>query len=196
MSRWIGWMAGLWLATLGLARAQDDAERKALAAEVVDALNLKGNFEATLATLADMQEHRVREQAAAAGPAGEAQAPAALTALRRELSWETVQPDLVKVYAELFTVEELKDIAAFFKRPAGRRLTGLVPELNQRAAQILQARLAGLEDRFEEDLRMARMQADVRTGPVEPPAETPAAPPESAEPSAPAAPPADHVKPQ
>jgi hypothetical protein len=49
--------------------------------------------------------------------------------LRKGLSWERLEPDYVKLYAEAFTIEELDGMLAFYKSPAGKAMISKMPDV-------------------------------------------------------------------
>jgi hypothetical protein len=55
---------------------------------------------------------------------------------REHVTWAKLKPEYVKVYVELFTAEELHQLAAFYRTPAGSKLARLRPELTERDMEI------------------------------------------------------------
>ena len=47
-----------------------------------------------------------------------------------------IESDLVKIYMERFSEKELREMAAFYKTPAGRKSIAAMPDLMQQAAEI------------------------------------------------------------
>lgn len=56
--------------------------------------------------------------------------------LEKHLSWTGMGPQMVQVYAEMFTDPELEAMLTFYRSPAGLRLAALTPELSRRGAAI------------------------------------------------------------
>ncbi|HEX6039749.1 DUF2059 domain-containing protein [Longimicrobium sp.] len=50
--------------------------------------------------------------------------------------YEDLEPGFVRMYTDLFTEQELRDMTAFYQTPAGRRLVELTPEISARTQQI------------------------------------------------------------
>jgi hypothetical protein len=67
--------------------------------------------------------------------------------LRELTSWERLRPDLVAIYSETFTQEEIDGLAAFYDTPLGRALVDKMPEVTQRSVQLMQRRLAPMMQR-------------------------------------------------
>ena len=133
----------------GSACFADDVERRReLAAELLDALDMKTtlakSFEATKAMIpAQMQQ--MRKNLPGQGAGAEAAKAAAEKALEKtmalvaeEMSWEKMKEDYVAIYADVFTVEEMEALLAFYRSPAGRAFVAKQPELMQRSMEVSQ----------------------------------------------------------
>ena len=57
------------------------------------------------------------------------------------MSFESLKDDLVAIYVEAFTEEELNDIIAFYETPTGRKTLEKLPELTVKGAQLGQSRV-------------------------------------------------------
>ncbi|MCF7203552.1 DUF2059 domain-containing protein [Pseudomonas oligotrophica] len=64
-------------------------------------------------------------------------------ALDKAIGWERLEPELVTLYTEEFTEQELAGLIDFYRSPLGAKMLGKLPELNARSAQLTQARLEG-----------------------------------------------------
>ena len=54
--------------------------------------------------------------------------------LKKYMTWEAMEPELVKMYTETFTEPELKQMAVFYGSPAGQKSLEKLPEMMQRTA--------------------------------------------------------------
>ncbi|HZN53868.1 MAG TPA: DUF2059 domain-containing protein [Candidatus Polarisedimenticolaceae bacterium] len=52
------------------------------------------------------------------------------------MTWETIGPKLVDLYAETFTEAELRELTAFYRTPVGRKALAAMPDLARRGAEI------------------------------------------------------------
>lgn len=52
------------------------------------------------------------------------------------LTWQVMGDRLARVYAQTFTEPELRDLAAFYRTPIGRKVARVTPSLMQRGADI------------------------------------------------------------
>lgn len=61
--------------------------------------------------------------------------------LDREIGWDKLRPELVALYTEAFSEQELVQLNEFYASELGRKVLALLPQLNARSAQLTQARL-------------------------------------------------------
>ena len=71
--------------------------------------------------------------------------------LKKDMTWEAMEPELVKMYTENFTEAELKQMAQFYGSPAGQKSLEKLPEMMQRTAMAG----ARLSQPHQEELRTA-----------------------------------------
>ena len=64
--------------------------------------------------------------------------------IRERMSWKTMKPRYVKLYAEVYTEEELDGMIAFFSSATGRSMTAKNPVLMQRSMEMMQTLMAEL----------------------------------------------------
>jgi hypothetical protein len=56
--------------------------------------------------------------------------------MEKHASYEALYPDLVELYAQTYSAEELRELNRFYKSPIGQRTVELMPELMARAQQM------------------------------------------------------------
>ncbi|HWB60753.1 MAG TPA: DUF2059 domain-containing protein [Chthoniobacteraceae bacterium] len=61
-----------------------------------------------------------------------------------ELSWETLKPDFIRIYSEVYTEQELRDLASFYNSPTGQKFLEHMPELQAKTGEILNKRMIAL----------------------------------------------------
>ena len=54
----------------------------------------------------------------------------------KHMSWDSLKADLVKVYMEEFSEQELKDLNAFYQTPTGKKAVQSMPTLMSKGSQI------------------------------------------------------------
>ena len=72
---------------------------------------------------------------------------------------------MIKMYADAFTAQELRDINAFYQTPTGKKTIKVIPELMSKGAQIgmerVQENAAELQLMMkEESERLLKLQED------------------------------------
>ncbi len=55
---------------------------------------------------------------------------------RKYMSWDSLKDEIAAIYVEKFTTDELKEITAFYKTPAGQKLALMAPELSKCGAEL------------------------------------------------------------
>ena len=75
----------------------------------------------------------------------------------KHLSWAGLKEDLIGIYTDAFTEEELKQIKAFYETPAGKRMAEKMPELTSKGMQLgvarVQANQAELQQMIQEEAK-------------------------------------------
>jgi len=76
--------------------------------------------------------------------------------LSKHMSFESLKPDLVAIYAEAFTAQELRDINKFYQTETGRKTIKLMPELMAKGSKLgmerVQKNSAELERMIREEV--------------------------------------------
>lgn len=54
----------------------------------------------------------------------------------KHMSWNSLKPDMVKLYMDAFSEEELNELAKFYQTPTGKKAVQAMPELMGKGAQI------------------------------------------------------------
>jgi hypothetical protein len=62
-------------------------------------------------------------------------------ALDKAIGWDKLQPDMVKLYTDNFSEQELKDLVAFYQSPLGKKVQAKMPQISQQSFQMTQEKL-------------------------------------------------------
>ena len=116
----------------GLARSQTP-QRVELATEVLRAMDLEQAMRAGVAASFDAQIQQ--------NPLMAPFRPTMEAFTTKYLTWETIGPDMAKLYATRFTEPELRELLAFYRSPIGRKMVGEQGTLTAEGARIAQAAL-------------------------------------------------------
>lgn len=56
--------------------------------------------------------------------------------MQEELTWAKLEPDMIKIYAEEFTQEEIDGMLQFYKTPVGQSMIDKMPIVMQKSMQV------------------------------------------------------------
>lgn len=112
--------------------AQQTEARAQAAAELLDVIGYERE--------ADEGMKQILAQLSAGQPPGTA--PSFQAAMEKffeaHFTWEQLKPEYVRIYADLFTEEELRRMTAFYRTPTGQKLARLQTEIGLRSIEISQ----------------------------------------------------------
>lgn len=94
-------------------------------------LNLMGMEEALDQSMAQMLDVQLQQNPALA-PYKEVM----LEFLTKHMSYDSLKPDMLKIYSEAFTASELREINDFYATDTGKKTIQMMPELMAQGAQI------------------------------------------------------------
>jgi hypothetical protein len=128
------------------ARAEDSLQdRKAAAIDLLVASDTPLVLEQSIATSLDAQIK--------ANPAIAKFRPVILEFLNKHMSWDSLKDDFAKIYAEAFTLSELREIEAFYKTPIGKKLAKNTPALMAQGMELGQKRVQDNISELQEAIR-------------------------------------------
>ncbi|MBU0550863.1 DUF2059 domain-containing protein [Myxococcota bacterium] len=110
------------------ALAAPDAARLKAAEELLLVMDLEKTFSESIKQQVDLQ---VRQNPMIA-PFREVM----LEFFEKYMSWESLKGDMANIYAEAFTVEEIKDLVKFYNTPTGKKASLKLPELASKGAEL------------------------------------------------------------
>lgn len=112
---------------------QPDAARKEAAMEMLLAMKMDTVMDESVRTALDQQ--------IAANPQIAKHKQIMSDFMMKYISWAALKNDLALIYAEEFTVEELKEMTAFYKTPTGQKVSQKLPLLMAKGMQLGQSRV-------------------------------------------------------
>lgn len=80
------------------------------------------------------------------------------TAIKEVLTWERMRDQFIVVYAEVFTEQELRELADFYTSPIGKKYVEKQPEMAQAAMAITGEMMRELMPRIREISRKAHTE--------------------------------------
>jgi hypothetical protein len=84
--------------------------------------------------------------------------------LEEQLGWDKMKDDFITIYVETYTEDEIRDISAFYKTPAGQKFIEKMPLLMQKSMEISQKKMPAMITKMQQiTVEMAQeMQDEVR----------------------------------
>lgn len=79
--------------------------------------------------------------------------------IKDSLSWESIKPDYIKLYADSFTDEELTGIIGFYKSPPGHAMLEKTPDLLKSANVMMSARMHEVTPKLRQMMEDFQKQA-------------------------------------
>lgn len=128
----------------GTAFAEDATLEKKikLTEDMLSSMDLQKNMDRSFDMVKKMQMNIVKKfsQGKDSEKALKLQA-AIIDLMKKEFSWDSIKDDVVKVYAESFSEDELKALTDFYKSPVGQKLIQKQPEVQQKMMMIVQKKV-------------------------------------------------------
>ncbi len=105
-----------------------DAASEKEATKLLDTMGMQQSVEQSMAQMLDIQ---IRQN-----PRMAQFRPVFKEFLNKHMGWASLKPEMVKIYSEAFTADELRDINAFYDSSTGQKTVKLMPKLMAQGAQI------------------------------------------------------------
>lgn len=141
---------------LGFADEASSAEAEILLSKI----NMKTAMENSMNSLIDLQ---IQQQPALGPYRGVMK-----SFFDKYMSFDSLKPELVKIYANAFTAQELKDINAFYDTDTGKKALEMMPTLMGQGGQLganrVQANMEELRRMIEEESARLRAQQEAAAG--------------------------------
>ncbi len=140
----------LWGAPTGAAFAQQPPSKATVAAaeELFKAMDYSVRFQETLENLIDVQIQQ--------NPQLKPYRDVMMRFFNKYMSWESMRGDIVSLYSNTFSAEELRQLAAFYRTPLGQKALKEMPRLTAQGAALGQQRVREHEKEFFEMMREAK----------------------------------------
>lgn len=117
------------------------------AIEFLNSMNLEETMSQSINQLVDIQ---IKQQ-----PQLENYRNVLLAFLTKYMSYQNIKEDLIKIYSEAFTEQELKDINAFYKTETGKKVITKIPELMSKGAQLGSERVNAHKEELKQMIEKA-----------------------------------------
>jgi hypothetical protein len=132
-TNWMNRLLLLLLATSALVSGAQTDQHRALAEELTALFHMEDVMEQSIA---DMLALQIEAQ-----PALKPYEADLSAFLQKHMGWSTLKDDMIGLYAESFSQQELREMIAFYKTETGQKAIRLVPELMNQLSQVSTARV-------------------------------------------------------
>ena len=116
------------LSLLLSSRVFADEQKDVEAAKLLDSINMEDTLQASISQMLDVQLQQAPEMAPYKG--------VMLEYFSKYMSYESLKSGMVEIYSNAFTLEELRDINAFYSTSTGKKTILKMPELIGQGAQL------------------------------------------------------------
>ena len=162
MKRFLNLMLVL-VASISLRAAEDAAtmeERRALAEEFLTVTRQEQQLKTGFQAMRDMQRNMVPQMLEARGVVLTAEqesrqkelAELTMRAVEEEMSWEKMRPIMLDAYAGTFSADEMRQLIAFFRSPAGQIYLDKTPLVQKAMLSSIQALALNLQKRLDQEI--------------------------------------------
>jgi uncharacterized protein len=121
-------LAGAVLAVTSPVVLADQKTHRKAAEELLKAMGVDKQVETALAQMLDLQIKNNPGLAPFRGAMKEF--------FTKHMSWDSLKDDLITIYTDAFTEEELKEILAFYRTRVGRKMVEKTPDLLSKGMQL------------------------------------------------------------
>jgi hypothetical protein len=127
----------------------DVKERLVAAHELFKTMHYENTFTETIENMVDMQIKQ--------NPAIEPFRKVMLEFFSKYMSWNSIKDDVAQIYAEEFSVQELKELNEFYSRPVGQKSALRMPQLMSKGSEFgmrkVQQHMPELQHMVEEEMK-------------------------------------------
>ncbi len=103
-------------------------EKVKAAEELLDSMNMKNSYIATLNNAVDALVERDDRLKRARDKI--------YAFYQKYLGWDKIKSDIAKIYAKYYSVDELKKIAEFYKTPTGQKVLKVFPQITKEVKEL------------------------------------------------------------
>jgi hypothetical protein len=141
----------------GRAAAQEiTPAHRAAATEMLLAMNIQDNIDASVETMLQLQTEQ--------NPAMAQFSDILRDFMKKYMTWDTLKDQYADIYARAFTEAELRELTAFYRSPIGKKMASALPQLMSEGAQLGQKAVMDHMPELQQAI-MARMQRGGGTTP-------------------------------
>ncbi|QLQ33698.1 MAG: DUF2059 domain-containing protein [Candidatus Thiothrix singaporensis] len=135
------------------ALAADD-HKTALAKELTDVLDVRNLFDQTYSTLGEQLDKTIPANTTPEQkPIIEKYHQQLMALIKEEMGWDKVGSQIIDLYAQTFTENELQELIDFYHSELGQKLIKKMPELMQASMTMVQKQMAEMQPKMQAVLK-------------------------------------------
>jgi uncharacterized protein len=135
----------------------ETAGTAALAEELLSLMDVQKNVEDAFAAIRQMQASQIKSMGAPDAEQAANSQNNIMDMIAKEMSWDKLKADYIRIYAETFTESELKGLIDFYRGPVGKKFIEKSPELMKKSMEISQKQMQEIMPKIQQ-LMMQEMQ--------------------------------------
>lgn len=162
MLRIVAWTL-LVVAISGGMLSADEKSHRAAVEELLTVTKTAENMKSSITTMLDLQIKQAPQLAALREPMRKF--------FEKHLSYEVLKDDMVKMYMDEFTEQEVKDLVKFYQTPLGKKTADKMPILTAKGAQLGASKVEAAKGELQQMIRDELFKA--RPGALAPPEKNP-----------------------
>ncbi|NCC60682.1 MAG: DUF2059 domain-containing protein [Verrucomicrobiae bacterium] len=118
--------------------------------EMLVTMRMNENVNKTIDQMMNMQ--------ARMGAEGSAVAEATREFYEKYLNWDAQKADIIEIYKESFTEDEIREMTAFYQTTVGQKVIQLMPELSAKSMKVTMERMGAHMKELREAIAAARVK--------------------------------------
>lgn len=138
----------------------DEASRQE-AAKLLNAMEMEIAFERSIEQMVEVQITR--------NPSIKPYQDVMRRFFQKYMSYEELKPEIIQLYADAFTAQELREINTFYASPTGKKTIKLMPDLMTRGAEVgsrrIQANIHELQQMIQAESERLQREAQQASKP-------------------------------
>jgi len=133
MHRSIGFTVLLAVCMVATGARADDASHLAAVQELFKVMHMEETMAKSIDAMLDQQVKQ--------NPVLARFRPVMSTFLQKHMSWQSIEPEMAKIYMQEFNEDEIKQMTEFYKTPLGQKVVTRTPAMMAKGAEIGQERV-------------------------------------------------------
>jgi uncharacterized protein len=139
------------LAVLNLVVYADEASQKVIAEDLLQTMKVDQMTKPLHDQMRAMMEHKFTQMGASEDmkPILKKYIDKLFNIMEQNLSWQNLKEDMISIYVNVFSEDELKGMLVFYKSPVGQSVISKMPAAIQQSMMLMHKRMPKLEEQIK-----------------------------------------------